>query len=37
MSRIIAIDFGRARVGLAVTDSLRITANALATVKASEC
>lgn len=33
MGRILAIDFGRRRTGLAVTDSLRITANPLATVE----
>lgn len=32
MGRIIAIDYGRKRTGLAVTDSLRIIANALETV-----
>lgn len=32
MGRILAIDFGRKRTGLAVTDSLRITANPLLTV-----
>ena len=32
MGRILAIDFGRKRTGLAVTDSLRITANPLITI-----
>ena len=32
MGRILAIDFGRKRTGLAVTDVLRITANPLLTV-----
>ena len=32
MGRILAIDFGRNRTGLAVTDSLRITANPLITI-----
>lgn len=32
MGRILAIDYGRKRVGLAVTDPLRITANGLDTV-----
>lgn len=32
MGRILAIDFGRKRTGIAVTDSLRITANGLETV-----
>ena len=32
MGRIIAIDYGRKRVGIAVTDPLKIAANALATV-----
>ncbi len=32
MGRIMAIDFGGSRTGLAVTDPLRITANGLATV-----
>ena len=32
MGRILAIDYGKKRVGLAVTDSLHITANALETV-----
>ena len=33
MARIMAIDFGRVRTGLAVTDTLQITANGLATVE----
>lgn len=32
MGRILAIDYGRKRTGLAVTDPLRITANAIDTV-----
>ena len=32
MSRILAIDFGRKRTGIAVTDTLRIAANPLATI-----
>ena len=32
MGRILAIDFGRKRTGLAVTDPLRITANPLVTI-----
>ena len=36
MGRILAIDYGRRRTGLAVTDSLRITANPLATVETRE-
>jgi putative Holliday junction resolvase len=34
MGRILAIDYGKKRVGLAVTDPLQITANALDTVSA---
>ena len=33
MGRILAIDYGRKRTGLAVTDTLRITANPLLTVE----
>ena len=33
MGRILAIDYGKRRTGLAVTDSLRITANPLLTVE----
>ena len=33
MGRILAIDFGRKRCGLAVTDSLKISANGLPTVR----
>ena len=33
MGRILAIDFGRKRTGLAVTDTLRITANPLLTIE----
>ena len=33
MGRILAIDFGRKRTGLAVSDTLRITANPLLTVE----
>lgn len=36
MGRIIAIDYGRKRVGLAVTDPLRIIATGLDTVPASQ-
>ncbi len=36
MGRILAIDFGRKRTGLAVTDPLRITANGLETVATHE-
>ena len=33
MARILAIDYGQKRTGLAVTDPLRITANPLITVE----
>ena len=36
MGRILAIDFGRKRTGLAVTDVLRITANPLFTIETKE-
>jgi putative Holliday junction resolvase len=36
MGRILAIDYGQKRVGLAVTDELKIIATALATVPAPE-
>lgn len=36
MGRLLAIDYGRKRCGIAVTDSLRIVATALATVTAAE-
>ncbi len=36
MSRILAIDYGQKRVGLAVTDPLQITANGLDTVSSGE-
>lgn len=36
MGRILAIDYGRKRTGLAVTDPLRITANPLLTVETRE-
>ena len=36
MGRILAIDYGRKRTGLAVTDSLRIIATALQTVDTNE-
>ena len=36
MGRILAIDYGRKRTGLAVTDILRITANPLLTIETSE-
>ena len=35
MGRILAIDYGKKRTGLAVTDPLRIIANGLATVATS--
>ena len=36
MGRILAIDFGRNRTGLAVTDVLRITANPLLTIETTD-
>ena len=36
MGRILAIDFGRKRTGLAVTDVLRIAANPLLTIKTKD-
>jgi putative Holliday junction resolvase len=36
MSRILAIDYGRKRVGLAVTDPLQLIANSLTTVPSAE-
>jgi len=36
MGRILAIDYGRKRVGLAVTDELKIIANPLGTVRAAD-
>ncbi len=36
MSRILAIDYGKKRTGIAVTDALRITANPLTTVESSQ-
>ena len=36
MGRILAIDYGQKRVGLAVTDELRMIAGALATVQSSD-
>jgi putative Holliday junction resolvase len=36
MGRIIALDYGRKRVGIAVTDELQIIANGLATVNSNE-
>ena len=36
MGRILAIDYGQKRIGLAVTDPLQITANGLATVPVHE-
>jgi putative Holliday junction resolvase len=36
MGRILAIDYGRKRTGLAVTDILRITANPLLTIETKE-
>jgi hypothetical protein len=36
LGRIVAIDFGQKRTGIAVTDPLQIIANSLATVPSSE-
>ena len=36
MGRILAIDYGRKRTGLAVTDVLRITANPLFTIATNQ-
>ena len=36
MGRILAIDYGRKRTGLAVTDTLRITANPLLTIETKD-
>lgn len=36
MGRILALDYGKRRVGIAVTDSLKITANGLNTVETSD-
>ena len=36
MGRILAIDYGRKRTGIAVTDTLRITANPLLTIETKE-
>ena len=36
MSRVIAIDYGRKRCGIAVTDTLKISANGLPTVRTCE-
>ncbi len=36
MGRILAIDYGRKRTGIAVTDPLRITANPLLTIETKE-
>ena len=36
MGRILAIDYGRKRTGLAVTDPLRITANPLLTIETNQ-
>ncbi len=36
MGRILAIDYGKRRTGLAVTDTLRITANPLLTVETTQ-
>lgn len=36
MGRILAIDYGRKRTGIAVTDPLQLIANGLCTVKSSE-
>lgn len=37
MGRIVAIDFGQKRAGIAVTDSLQIIANGLITVASAKC
>lgn len=37
MGRILAIDFGQKRAGIAVTDPLQMIANGLCTVAAAEC
>lgn len=37
MARILSIDYGRRRVGLAVTDPLQMLAQPLATIDAAEC
>ncbi len=37
MSRVLAIDYGRRRVGIAVSDPLRIIAQPLTTVESSQC
>ena len=37
MNKILAIDYGSKRVGLAVTDSEQIIASGLTTVKTSDC
>ena len=37
MDRIIGIDYGRKRVGVAVSDPLRIFASALDTVPSAKC
>lgn len=36
MGRLLAIDFGKARTGIAVTDPMRIVANGLTTVESSK-
>ena len=36
MSRILAIDYGQKRTGIAVTDTLQMIANGLATVETKE-
>ncbi|MBQ6309825.1 MAG: Holliday junction resolvase RuvX, partial [Prevotella sp.] len=36
MARILSIDYGKKRTGIAVTDPLKIIANGLATVSTSE-
>ena len=36
MGRILAIDYGRKRTGLAITDVLRITANPLLTIETKD-
>lgn len=36
MGRLLALDFGRARTGIAVTDPMRIVANGLTTIESSK-
>ena len=37
MARLLALDYGTKRVGIAVTDELQIIASGLCTVRAHEC